>query len=399
MRHRVLPALVLVAALQPTPAAAQRRGPTDWIELRSANSTVVVSDAGEAAARELLARIDRVRETISVGLGDLVRDLDEPLLVIAPRDVNGMRELVGDAAKRNRGLLVAASLPAPYSHYLAVRAGARESRRDEILMHEYLHRVTQVNLGDAAAWLDEGLSEFWSTIELHEHGVRVGRELPRHARTLQPQLLIPLRDLMEVSRGRYDLAGGKLALFYAQSWALVHYLVTRSASSKVSYAPATPDLDSLEKDFQSYVRAGRFDAIDLPRVDRAAPIAGEPRVRALGEAEALALRASVAVYGEKPGVGFELAERALRLDRSQPLALEVKGVYFFLTNRPDEARMWLKAAAEHPSATFRAHYYYAVLNMGAPLVAQTHLKKALELKPGFAPALERLRSFAKIHPN
>ena len=105
-------ALVVVAAVQATPAAAQRRGQSDWIELRSANRTVVISDAGEPAARELLARIDRVRETISAGLGDLVRDLDEPLLVIAPRDVNGMRELVGDAAKRNRGLLVAASLPA-----------------------------------------------------------------------------------------------------------------------------------------------------------------------------------------------------------------------------------------------------------------------------------------------
>ena len=399
MRHRVMLALMVVAAVQTTPAAAQRRGQSDWIELRSANRTVMISDAGEPAARELLARIDRVRETISAGLGDLVRDLDEPLLVIAPRDVNGMRELVGDAAKRNRGLLVAASLPAPYSHHLAVRAGTLESRRAEILMHEYLHRVTQVNVGDAAAWLDEGLSEFWSTIEPNEHGVRVGRELPRHARTLRSQPLIPLRDLMAVSRGRYDLAGGRLALFYAQSWALVHYLVTRSASSKVSYAPSPPELDSLEKDFQSYVRAGRFDAIDLPRSDRVAPVAAEPIVRVLTQAEAFSLRASVTVYGEKPGVGFELAERALRLDPSQPLALEGKGVYFFLTNRPDEARMWLKAAAEHPSASFRAHYYYAVLNMGAPLVAQTHLKKALELKPGFAPALERLRSFAKIHPN
>jgi hypothetical protein len=266
-------------------------------------------------------------------------------------------------------------------------------------MHEYLHRVTQVNLGDAAAWLDEGLSEFWSTIELHEHGVRVGRELPRHARTLRSQRLIPLRDLMEVSRGRYDLADGKLALFYAQSWALVHYLVTRNAPSKISYAPRTPELDSLEKGFQSYVRAGRFDAIDLPGPHRVAPVAAEPILRVLTQAEAFALRASVAVYGEIPGVGFELAERALRLDPSQPLALEVIGVHFFLTNRPDEARTWLKAAAEHPSASFRAHYYYAVLNMDAPLVAQTHLKKALELKPGFAPALERLRSFAQIHPN
>ena len=397
MRHRVMLALVVVAAVQATPAAAQRRGQSDWIELRSANRTVVISDAGEPAARELLARINRVRETISAGLGDLVRDLDEPLLVIAPRDVNGMRELVGDAAKRNRGLLVAASLPAPYSHHLAVRAGTRESRRDEILMHEYLHRVTQVNVGDAAAWLDEGLSEFWSTIELHEHGVRVGRELPRHARTLRSQRLIPLRDLMEVSRGRYDLADGRLALFYAQSWALVHYLVTRSASSKVSYAPSPPALDSLEKDFQSYVRAGRFDPIDLPQSDRVAPITGEPRVRALSDAEAFALRASVAVYGEAPAVGLELAEHALRVEPSQPLALEVKGVYFFLTNRPDEARTWLKAAAEHPSATFRAHYYYAVLNTGTPLVAEIHLKKALELKPGFQPALVRLRSFTKFH--
>jgi Tfp pilus assembly protein PilF len=120
-------------------------------------------------------------------------------------------------------------------------------------------------------------------------------------------------------------------------------------------------------------------------------------LRALSQAEALAIRAGVAVYGERPETGRDLADRALGIDAAQPLALEVKGVYFFLRNRPDEARTWLKTAVDHPSASFRAHYYYAVLNVSTPLVAETHLKRALALKPGFQPAVERLRSFPKLH--
>ena len=39
MRHRVMLALAIVAAVQPAPAAAQRRGQSGWTELRSANRT------------------------------------------------------------------------------------------------------------------------------------------------------------------------------------------------------------------------------------------------------------------------------------------------------------------------------------------------------------------------
>jgi hypothetical protein len=309
-----------------------------------------------------------------------------------------MRELVGDAAKRNRALLVAASLPAPYSHHLAVRVATRESRRDQLLMHEYLHQVTQANVDDPPAWLDEGLSEFWSTIEVNDRGARAGRELSHYARTLRSQRLIPLRELMQVRRGRYEAVSGRLGVFYAESWALVHYLITKRDARAIAYAPDVPaDPAMLQKAFESYVRAGKFDAIVLPGAARATAAAAPPVMRMLTDAEALALRASVAVYGERPGVALDLAERALRLNPSETLALEVKGVYFFLTNRAGEARIWLKRATEMPSASFRAHYYYAVVSADTPAVAKRHLKRTLELKPGFKPALDRLAAFPELH--
>jgi hypothetical protein len=396
MTRAILLALA-IQAIQPAPQSAYPP-PSKWLEV-STYRTTVISDAGDREASLLLGRIDQIRNNVAVALGGAARDLDDRLIVAAPRDVGVMRELVGDGARSNRALLVAASLPAPYSHHLAVRAGTRQSRRDEFLMHEYLHRVTQANLGDAPAWLDEGLSEFWSTLKIERDGNRVGGPVSRHVNTLRSQRLIPLAELMKVERGRYDALGGRLGLFYAQSWALVHYLMKMQTTWPV-YAPQLPeDMALLQKSFESFVRTGNFESIYWPR-PQTTLMPGDIAMGMMSapESKVLAVLGSMALYGDRPQTGLSFAERALKLSPAEPLALEVKGIYFFLTNQHDHAREWLKRAVEHPSASFRAHYYYAVLNAGTPAVAETHLKRALELKPGFHPAQQRLQGSQKFAP-
>ena len=383
---RVTALLAAGALAAPAPIAGQRS--SGWTEIAAADVRVI-SDADAAQALSLMQRVVQARHLIARATGKSAGDAVEPVLVLAPRGKDGMRQIVGDASRRNPGLLIAAALPSPFGHHFAIRLGAREARSQAVVLHEYVHLVTRQHLGDVPAWLDEGLSDFWSTLTERGERLEAGRPIDRYVRRLRrTRDWIPVADLVKVPRGRYDAVKGKVELFYAESWALVHYLLLRSQPPRIAFAPDLPaDLSSLDHALRAHVRRP-FSGVALE-----APVGGTPAgavVRKLSEAEALATRASVLAYGEKPEGAMSLAVRALSLEPRQPQALEALGIAFFLSNRPEQARAWLRQAVDHERAGYLAHYYYAVLNDATPPIAARHLRRSIELRPGFAPALERL---------
>lgn len=359
----------------------------------SAPGIVVVSDASASTTADLLQRIVGVRDLAARATGLQVGDAVEPVRVLAPTDATGMREVVGDAARRNPGLLLAASLPSPFGHHLAVRANTSRATSPEVLMHEYVHLLTRAHVGDAPAWLDEGVSEFWSTLEERNGQLRVGAPLRRYAVVLQRTTRwIPLKELVSVPRGRYDTVGNRVELFYAQSWALVHYLQMHAPAATMPFAPALPpdaDLASLETALRAWIW-GPMSPRDIePR--RSRQVNATPVVRPLTEAEGLTFRAGILAYGEHPDRAIALATKALALAPEDPTALEAIGIASFLSNEPLQARSWLGKAVTQPGAGYLAHYYYGVLMADQPDVATRHLRRALELRPNFAPAVDRLK--------
>lgn len=389
-------ALLVAGALTAVPAPMAGQGSSAWTEI-AAGDVRVVSDADAASALSLLQRVVQARTLIARATGMTAGDAAEPVLVLAPKGKNGMREIVGDASRRNPGLLIAASLPSPYGHHFAIRLGAREARSQAVVLHEYTHLVTRQHLGNVPAWLDEGLSEFWSTLTERGDRLEAGRPIDRYVRRLRrTREWIPVADLVKVPRGRYDAVKGKVELFYAESWALVHYLLFRQQTSRIDFAPELPpDLNSLDRMLRAYVH-GPLIGVAFEARPAVSPAPGAV-VRELSEAEALAVRASVLAYGEQPERAMTLAVRALSLEPRQPQALEAFGIALFLTNRPEQARARLGDAVRVPGVGYLAHYYYAVLNVDTPAIAVRHLRRSLELRPGFAPALERLSRIAGPH--
>jgi tetratricopeptide (TPR) repeat protein len=75
-------------------------------------------------------------------------------------------------------------------------------------------------------WFDVGVAGLFSTFDFRENKVQWGQPIEAHVRSLNRQKLIPLQQLLSVSRSNKlfndeDRAG----LFYAESWAFVHYLM------------------------------------------------------------------------------------------------------------------------------------------------------------------------------
>ena len=78
-------------------------------------------------------------------------------------------------------------------------------------------------------WLDEGLAKFWEMTSIDSERVRIGGLNRRNLKILADEPSLPLPVLFAVDHGspRYEDTE-QSAVFYAQSWALVHYIVSNT---------------------------------------------------------------------------------------------------------------------------------------------------------------------------
>ncbi len=75
-------------------------------------------------------------------------------------------------------------------------------------------------------WIEEGLTEVFSTFEIAKRQAEWGQAIPEHVSLLRSQSLRPLARL--VCSGREELFGKDLnhtEIVYAQTWAFLHFLV------------------------------------------------------------------------------------------------------------------------------------------------------------------------------
>ena len=105
-------------------------------------------------------------------------------------------------------------------------------------IHEYMHFLFRQAGLTLPLWLNEGLADFYSSLETDESQTRIGGLLPSRMRTLPSQALIDLTTLFAVNgKSPFYNDPVQVGMFYAESWALVHMLALDP-----DYAPGLPEL-------------------------------------------------------------------------------------------------------------------------------------------------------------
>lgn len=104
---------------------------------------------------------------------------------------------------------------------------------DRIVYHELTHQLMAGSMPGLPTWLSEGLAEYFSTFRTVGAETRLGVPVDAHLKWLRDEMglgslrkrLIPLHELFAVTPASpiYN-EGRRIGVFYAQSWALVHYL-------------------------------------------------------------------------------------------------------------------------------------------------------------------------------
>jgi len=84
-------------------------------------------------------------------------------------------------------------------------------------------------------WLNEGLAEFYQNTEIREEDVSLGEPSGENLQWLRENRLLPLATLFTVDvQSPYYHQENKGSIFYAESWALTHYLFTKDHQEKTT---------------------------------------------------------------------------------------------------------------------------------------------------------------------
>lgn len=98
---------------------------------------------------------------------------------------------------------------------------------DSVLLHEYAHHFMFQNLTNPyPQWFVEGFEEYYATVELRSDRVKIGLFSPGRMNSLSGGLnqWAPMEAILTQGRpGSRRIEGHR---FYAQSWALTHYLLS-----------------------------------------------------------------------------------------------------------------------------------------------------------------------------
>jgi tetratricopeptide (TPR) repeat protein len=408
--------VVLLLPLFAAALASAHDKPENWLEVRSQHFTVV-TNANEKAGRRIADQFERMRSVFHVAFPHVSIDNGSPIVVLAVKDEKDFRALEPQAyLAKGQVKLGGLFLRAPDKNYVLMRVDAEGEHPYAVVYHEYTHLLLSKSAEWLPLWLNEGLAEFYENTDIHEKDVALGQPSRENLQLLRANRPLPLATLFTVDTSSpYYHEENKGSIFYAESWALTHYLQVKDFQAKThrltdytelleqkvdAVTAATRvfgDLKQLESNLEGYIRQGSFSYFKLATsigVDDTAF-----KVQALSQVQADAVRADFLAYNERVADARPLLDRVLQEDPKNVSAHETMGFLEFRAGHLDEARKWYGQAVKLDSQSYMAHYYFAAISMNAgagpsdDAQVEASLRAAIKLNPSFAPPFERLAAF------
>ena len=301
-------------------------------------------------------------------------------------------------------------------NYIALSADIKTPR---VIYHEYVHKLMSDNLASLPPWFQEGFAECFSTLEIEgkDKKIRMGRAIGEHVGLLSQRRFMPLEQLFAVTQESKEYnEEEKQGLFYAESWALVHYMMLGPKDRRDKFleflnglnrgtsAPEVfqqvfqTDLPSFQKVFEAYIlQQETWPAMEISspgRLDRKRDMTA----KTLSEAQAEFYLGDLLLHSSRLPEGEVHLRNAVRLDPMLADAQSGMGRLLLRQNKETEAIAYLRRATELDPKNYLTHYYYASSIQSRNRTqteedwstARSELLKAIELAPQFVAATEML---------
>lgn len=382
-----------------------------FIEIRSPNFRVL-TNGSEHDARRIALEFEQMRAVFAVAFPKMRLTTGAQLLIFAMQTEGDVKALAPAVWKNHEGPLPAGIFQTGREKQFAiVRLDQDKLGAYNVVYHEYVHTLLHSNFRWLPTWLDEGLADFYGTAKFEGKKSYVGMPSTR-VYQLQNQAIIPLETLLVVNPWTYFRGDeNQISIFYAESWALVHYLIfgpnmelgkklnrfydqlQRGDPQIKAFRQAFGDLKTVEDGLQKYVQASKFQAY---AVKNHSPIQEKDfSSRKLTQAESDAAVASYRLWEHDAPEAVELVDRALQKDPALGAAHEEKAFLYFRAGRDEDALREFSRATELDKTLYLSQYFAAMMTGKRDTAEQREALRAqllqiTQVNPLYAPAYVQL---------
>lgn len=256
--------------------------------------------------------------------------------------------------------------------------GGTGAENDHTLFHEYGHHYMQQNLtGAYPGWFSEGFAEYFATADLSPGHMRVGLhdEGRMNSLTLGANSWMPMDQVL---RSRSFDTGSRGHFYYAQSWALTHYLMSTperraklglylgaimSGRDPIDALTGTIDRTpaQLQDDVRRYI-SGRINFLSQAHEFPPAEVSVTPLSPAEAELVWLDLRLARFVPEERRAGNLAEARRIAARYPGDPVAARVLAQAHLDMQQPDDAVAVMRPVTEaHPDEPLGQRFFATVL--------------------------------------
>ena len=214
---------LMLAAVVPGSASKD-----NWINLTTKNFNIV-SNASEDDTREVGQKLEQFRFVFSLIFNTKAADSVPVTVMVFKSDAafTPFKPLYNGKPANLAGYFQ----PGRDENVIALNLEGRRLNPMATIFHEYTHLLTSFSPRQWPLWLKEGIAELYSTFDVKKNSVTLGAPVSNHVFLLRDNRMMPLQTLFSVAHGSPEYnEKSKQGVFYAQSWALAHYLMYGDAS-------------------------------------------------------------------------------------------------------------------------------------------------------------------------
>jgi tetratricopeptide (TPR) repeat protein len=400
-------------ALSAKPAFAADK----WLTIHSKNF-LLVGNASEAEIRRTGKTLEEFRSAVAMVFPKMDQTSPVPTTILVFKNDESFKPFK-PLYQGEPSNALAFFQPGEDVNYIAVTANLGAPN---VVLHEYVHFLLRENVGALPLWISEGLAECYSTFELgsKQNEFTIGRAPERHIATFNSApLFIPIKKLLAVQTGSPEYnEESKQGMFYAQSWAMVHYLLLgaegkrrtqfsqlmTSLAKGVAFEDAFGDVfqtdyGTLEDEVREYIRRrSAWTTMKVTSKDNILIDVRAMNTTTLSEAESEFYLGDLLLHINRlPDAETHLNTAVSKAPNLIPPQASL-AVLRVRQKKYDDALALLKKAAEADSKSHFINFYYAYVleradaDAAATLATppaeryetmRTYAKKAIELAPRF----------------
>ncbi|MES2394277.1 MAG: hypothetical protein V4555_21780 [Acidobacteriota bacterium] len=407
MRYRAVAGILVGACAFWGGCAA---GAETWTEIKSPHFRVLTNgSAGDG--RKVANEFEQMRFVFVSRFPGMELEAAAPLTILAVRDQNTLKALEPRAWKASHGMLAGQFSTGWETRFAVVRLDTWGESNAVVVYHEYTHSVMHRFFHWMPVWLDEGMAEFYAYTWFQDDKILIGAPSQRSG-ALQQRPLFPVARMLEVTSGSKEYRDAATAdLFYAESWAMVHYMMFAPGMGQgvkldaflhkigndepqvQAFREVFGDPKNFDESFYLYTRQPAFAAGTLAPDKGLAPKTFAERKMTQAEVDY-----ETGCFSERAGeqaVARASIEKAIAEDPTMAAAVEELAYMDYQMGHDDAAEKGWEAALKLDPDRWRSLFALTMARTGTTLLEETRdeqrlvlnaLRKVTAIEPKYAPA-------------